>query len=305
MTDYTLRRCIKKRGWYIRGLRLLRKSEKTHLVRDVWARVGDVAPRLREDALVIVAIEQSVLGLAAVLAPSLAARSRSAAARNFVRFETGLLEDDEEATLGERCSSLGHMGLYRQHCWVRWVLHGRVGVRGGHLAGFRCGEWAGWALGGSGWSGRTVVMCVFQNCDGPRTIDGLGPGPFFVHLHHWSWAVLVVVVVVIAVVGVLLSVVVAVNRAFLTASLHGSLSRRRFRTRWWNNIHILVFSGVEEIVWVAGVVGVHRTRVTPATGGDRGSGCSGDGHVVFWGECTNKVWDYKALKPWTREAERK
>ena len=58
------------------------------LVRNVWPRVGNVAARLGEDALVVVAVEQRVLG---VFRAGPAARSRGRLGRGeLVRFEACL-----------------------------------------------------------------------------------------------------------------------------------------------------------------------------------------------------------------------
>lgn len=88
---------------------------RSYLMGNIGAGICDVPASLCEDPLMIVAIEEGIFGVFAVLAPS-RCRSRG----NSVRFETGVLEDDNQATsallLGSR---FGHCGLHRHERRVR------------------------------------------------------------------------------------------------------------------------------------------------------------------------------------------
>ncbi len=69
---------------------------------DIGSRVRNVSPRLREDALMIITIEQGVLGLAAAVPPILSSRSGScaiASTAHTVGLEACLLEDNDQTAL--------------------------------------------------------------------------------------------------------------------------------------------------------------------------------------------------------------
>ena len=118
-------------------------TRSTHLVSDVRTGVGDVPAGLGEDALVVVAVEESVLdvALAAVLAP--------ASSADAVGLEAGLLEDNVQAALGGVGACLGDVGLDGEHERVGLLLEGVVGGRL-LLLHFSC-------LGGREGAGGTLV----------------------------------------------------------------------------------------------------------------------------------------------------
>ena len=92
------------------------KDVKTHLMGYVWPRICDVPARLCQDALVVVAVEESILDvpLAPILAPPRGAHP--------IRLETRLLQNDIQPPLRGCRAALGDVGLDREHERVRLLL---------------------------------------------------------------------------------------------------------------------------------------------------------------------------------------
>lgn len=111
------------------------------LVCNVGPGISNVPARLRQDALVIVAVEQSVLDVAlpAILVASAAAHT--------VRLQACLLENDEEPPLAGSDASLRYVRLHWQHVGIGRSGHG---VLGGHgCSSFACsvlGQRLGWPV---------------------------------------------------------------------------------------------------------------------------------------------------------------
>jgi len=81
---------------------------------DIGPRIRNIAPRLREDALMVITIEQGVLGLAAAVPPVLPSGRGTGAvapATHAVRLEACLLEHDDETAL---------LGVGRRGAGLHW-----------------------------------------------------------------------------------------------------------------------------------------------------------------------------------------
>ena len=104
-------------------------------MRDVWPRVRDVPPRLNQDALMVVAVQEGILdvSLTSVLGP--------AGCSDPVRLQTRLLQHDVQLALCRGRTALGDMRLDREHEGVR-LLHKRVVARWLHFSCLGRREWA-------------------------------------------------------------------------------------------------------------------------------------------------------------------
>jgi hypothetical protein len=119
-----------------------KKMDGAHLVGDVWAGLGNVAACFGEDALVVVAVEESIFHLALCAA----ALGLAGPAGNAVGLETGLLEDDKKTAVGGRDARAGDVGLHGEHGWVRWWrgesrFGFHLGVSNGEAACGAVGKW--------------------------------------------------------------------------------------------------------------------------------------------------------------------
>lgn len=93
-----------------------KKMDGAHLVGDVRACLGNVAACFGEDALVIVAVKESIFHLALCAAALGLARP----AGNAVSLKTGLLEDNKKTAVRGRDARAGDVRLHGEHGWVRW-----------------------------------------------------------------------------------------------------------------------------------------------------------------------------------------
>lgn len=98
-------RCIS--SGYVRRSR--KAGRKTYLMSDIRPGIRDVPACFGEDALMVVAVEEGILGLALPAVPSLCDGA------DLVGFETGLLEDNEKSSLGGSVRATRDVGLFGKH----------------------------------------------------------------------------------------------------------------------------------------------------------------------------------------------
>lgn len=98
-------RCIS--SGYVRRSR--KAGRKTYLMSDIRPGIRDVPACFGEDALMVVAVEERILGLALPAVPALCDGA------DLVGLETGLLEDNEKSSLGGSIRAARDVGLFGKH----------------------------------------------------------------------------------------------------------------------------------------------------------------------------------------------
>ena len=85
---------------------------------DIWPGIRYISPRLRQNTLMIVAVQQRILDITLSISPSLLARAYP------VCLQASPLEDHEQPALIACRRRFRDMVLHREHMGVSYVLHG-------------------------------------------------------------------------------------------------------------------------------------------------------------------------------------